>query len=87
MPIVLSYIERGYEAQDSKTTVSSISCRQNAKVEVSVLLEAKDTAAFLAIRMNKGGCQVASASGVFLWLDANGFFNVTTDLGEDFLCV
>lgn len=67
--------------------MSFISCRQNVTVEVSVLLEAKDTAAFLAIRMNMGGCKVASASGVFLWLDANGFFNVTTDLGEDLLCV
>ena len=50
-------------------------------VEVSVLLEAEKTAAFLAVRMDKGGCGVASATGVFLWLDSNGFYNVTSDLG------
>ena len=49
--------------------------------EVSVLLEANDTAAFLAVRMDKGGCGVASATGVFLWLDSKGFYNITTDLG------
>ena len=26
--------------------------------------------AFLAVRVNKGGCGVALATGVFLWLDA-----------------
>jgi galactosylceramidase len=49
-------------------------------VQVSVLLEANDTAAFLAVRMDKGGCGVASATGVFLWLDSKGFYNITTDL-------
>ena len=48
---------------------------------VSVLLESKNTAAFLAVRMDKGGCEVASATGVFLWLDSSGFVNITTDLG------
>ena len=49
--------------------------------QVSVLLESKDTAAFLAVRVSKGGCGVAKATGVFLWLDSNGYYNVTTDLG------
>ena len=45
---------------------------------VLVLLESKNTAAYLAVRMDKGGCEVASATGVFLWLDPSGF---ATDLG------
>lgn len=48
---------------------------------VSVLLESKDTAAFLAVRVSKGGCGVAKATGIFLWLDSSGYYNVTTDLG------
>ena len=50
--------------------------------EVSVLLETEGTAAFLAVRVNKGGCGVALATGVFLWLDSAGFYNVTSDLGK-----
>ena len=56
-------------------------------VQVSVLLEANDTAAFLAVRMDKGGCGVASATGVFLWLDSKGFYNITTDLGTIRACI
>ena len=52
----------------------------NAKV--SVLLESEGTAAFLAVRVNKGGCDIAGATGVFLWLDSAGFYNVTSDLGR-----
>ena len=50
--------------------------------KVSVLLESAGTAAFLAVRVNKGGCSVAGATGVFLWLDSAGFYNVTSDLGR-----
>ena len=50
-------------------------------MEVSVLLDTNNTAAFLAVRMDKGGCEVAKATGVFLWLDSNGFYNITSDLG------
>ena len=57
-------------------------CRQTVDAKVSVLLESPDTAAFLAVRMDKGGCQVAGATGVFLWLDSAGFYNVTSDLGK-----
>ena len=38
--------------------------------------------AFLAVRVNKGGCGVALATGVFLWLDSAGLYNVTSDLGK-----
>ncbi|CAI8035626.1 Galactocerebrosidase, partial [Geodia barretti] len=48
--------------------------------EVSVLLEGEGTAVFLAARMSQGGCGVAKATGVFLWLDSAGFYNITTDL-------
>ena len=48
---------------------------------MSVLLDTNNTAAFLAVRMDKGGCEVAKATGVFLWLDSNGFYNITSDLG------
>ena len=40
-----------------------------------------NTAAFLAVRMDKGVCEVAKATGIFLWLDSNGFYNITSDLG------
>ena len=33
---------------------------------MSVLLDTNNTAAFLAVRMDKGGCEVAKATGVFL---------------------
>ena len=55
--------------------------------EVSVLLEGEGTAAFLAARMSQGGCGVAKATGVFLWLDSTGFYNITTDLGVYVLCL
>ena len=47
-----------------------------------MLLESENTSAFLAVRMSKGGCGVAKATGVFLWLDSRGFYNITTDLGS-----
>jgi galactosylceramidase len=67
------------DANQPNTLIGSITW-QNVTAEVSVLLEANDTAAFLAVRMDKGGCGVASATGVFLWLDSKGFYNITTDL-------
>ena len=56
--------------------------RHRVSVEVSVLLESKETSVFLAVRMSEGGCGVAKATGVFLWLDSRGFYNITTDLGQ-----
>ncbi|XP_065845893.1 galactocerebrosidase-like [Oscarella lobularis] len=35
---------------------------------------------FVAARFSTGGCHVASATGVFLWLSSEGPFTVTTDL-------
>ena len=46
-----------------------------------MLLELEETSVFLAVRMSEGGCGVAKATGVFLWLDSRGFYNITTDLG------
>lgn len=37
---------------------------------------------FVAARFSTGGCHVASATGVFLWLSSDGPFTVTTDLGR-----
>ena len=56
-------------------------CRLWYHRRVSVLLDTNNTAVFLAVRMDKGGCEVAKATGVFLWLDSNGFYNITSDLG------
>ena len=50
-------------------------------VKLSVLLESAGTAVFLAVRVNRGGCGIVGATGVFLWLDSAGFYNVTSDLG------
>ena len=62
--------------------VCDLCLRHRVSVEVSVLLELEDTSVFLAVRMSKGGCGVATATGVFLWLDSRGFYNITTDLGQ-----
>ena len=42
-----------------------------AQVSVYIYIsgEQEYAAAFLAVRMDKGGCEVASATGVFLWFD------------------
>ena len=58
-----------------------VGTRTDVFAEVSVLLEGEGTAVFLAARMSQGGCGVAKATGVFLWLDSTGFYNITTDLG------
>ncbi|CAI8035628.1 Galactocerebrosidase [Geodia barretti] len=57
-----------------------VGTRTDVFAEVSVLLEGEGTAVFLAARMSQGGCGVAKATGVFLWLDSTGFYNITTDL-------
>ena len=56
--------------------------RTTAHVKVSFMLESEATSAFLAARVSEGGCNVAKASGVFFWAAAQGYWNVTTDLGK-----
>jgi galactosylceramidase len=67
------------DANQPNTLIGNITWT-DVEVEVSVLLEGEGTAAFLAVRMSQGGCGVAKATGVFLWLDSAGFYNITTDL-------
>ena len=57
-----------------------IMCIYIVAVEVSVMLESENTAVFLIVRVNKGGCGVASVTGVFPWLYSNRFYNITSDL-------
>ncbi len=59
--------------------------RENVHVNVSVLLESVYTRAFVATRVNHGGCDSQSATGVFFWLYGEGKWEVTSDLGESLI--
>jgi len=50
-------------------------------VQVSVALESGSESVFVAARVDKGGCQVAGAGGVFFWVNTTGYWTITTDLG------
>ncbi len=52
------------------------------KFVLSVLLESVYTRAFVATRVDRGGCDSQSATGVFFWLHGEGKWEVTSDLGE-----
>lgn len=47
-----------------------------------VLLEVANTAVFVAGGVNKGGCSIASAEGIFAFMNSSGHWMVTADLGE-----
>jgi galactosylceramidase len=70
------------DADQPNTLIGNITWT-DVEVQVSVLLEAGETAVFLGARMSQGGCGVAKASGVFLWLDSRGFLNITSDLAGE----
>lgn len=59
-------------------------CRRDASVSVSVRIEANAISAFVAAQVDKGGCNVANAHGVYLFIDVTGYWNVTSDLGKLF---
>ncbi|XP_072030846.1 galactocerebrosidase-like isoform X2 [Amphiura filiformis] len=37
---------------------------------------------FIAFRVTKGGCQTKNAEGVYFWVNTNGTFTVTSDIGH-----
>ena len=59
-----------------------VSLRQTTHLKVSVMLETATTCAFVAAKVDEGGCHSASATGVFFWICSEGYWNVTSDLGE-----
>lgn len=56
--------------------------RQDVTVQVSALLENGSDQAFVAAQINSGGCHIASAEGVFFWIDTAGSWTITSDLGK-----
>ncbi len=56
--------------------------RQDVTVQVSVLLESGSKQAFVAARVNTGGCSIHLAQGVYFWIDTAGYWNMTSKLGE-----
>ena len=59
-----------------------ISHRSDANVAVSVMLREEVTSAFLAARVDRGGCSIAGAQGVYLWISTDGSWSITSDLGR-----
>lgn len=55
---------------------------QDVTVQVSVYLETGSSQAFVAGQIDRGGCGVALAQGVFFWIDTAGFWNITSDLAK-----
>lgn len=49
--------------------------------EVQVRLEQPNTIAFLAAGVSKGGCDVASASGIYVLINSNNTWAIFEDLG------
>ena len=48
---------------------------------VMVKLEEENTAAFVGGSVTKGGCDIASAEGIFAFMNSSGHWIVSTDLG------
>jgi len=57
-------------------------CRTNANATISAML-IDDGGVFLAVLINKGGCDVRGATGVFFWINsAKQEWIISSDLGK-----
>jgi len=59
-----------------------VPCRINANATISAML-IDDGGVFLAVLVDKGGCGVRGATGVFFWINsAKQKWTISSDLGK-----
>ena len=58
-------------------------CRQTVSLSVDILLPDVNATvgAFVAARINEGGCPTSRSNGVFFWIDTSGAWTMSHDLG------
>ena len=56
-------------------------CRQDATFSIDSKIE-HEGGVFVAFRVTKGGCHTVQAEGVYFWVNSNGTYEVTSDIGK-----
>ena len=64
-------------------TLLPFMCRQDATFSIDSKIE-REGGVFVAFRVTKGGCHTVQAEGVYFWVNSNGTFEVTSDIGKSF---
>ena len=66
-------------------TTTTYYFRVSVSIEVQVRLNQSNKFAYLAASVNKGGCDVASSSGIYVAINSNNYWAIYGDQGVAFI--